>query len=172
MCGLGRWTWQPVSAAWGPGVGYQLDSQLLSHPCGHPISWRRCPCSEDWKLVVLLPRPCDLSCRELLTALDLCSQSPAPASPHHQMGMSTPTAWHSANRQLEGLHVNHSTTQGQVPQPRPPQAGTRLEAPSTPAQRWDTCVKGTCMPGSHPHSPASITPLLLPARAQLRTRCS
>lgn len=43
---------------------------------------------------------------------------------------------------------------------RPPQAGTRLGPPRTPAQSWDKCAKETCMPGSHPHAAsASITPL-------------
>lgn len=51
-----------------------------------------------------------------------------------------------------------------------PQAGTRLGAPSTPAQSWDTCAKGTHMPGCHRHAPpASITPLCCrnPAQGQV-----
>lgn len=150
-----------MSAAWGPGVGCQLDSQLLSHPCGHPVSWRHHPCSEAWKLVVLLPltlwpavpRAPDSS-GFMLPAPSTCLSPPPNRNKHS-------TAWHPANRQLEGLHVNHSTTQGQQCPP-PPQDRSRLGPPSTPAQSWDTCT-----PGSHPHAPAaSITPLCCQNTAQ------
>lgn len=73
--------------------------------------------------------------------------SPQHLPPPPQRGTSTPTAWHPASRQLEGLHVNHShhsKTQGR----RPTETGPSWEqAPITSVWSWTTgtpCPAPSC----------------------------